>query len=356
MLSSIIKGCAFTTDILKLEYSWTTAPLNHPFHWKSEAIWTAEEWPDKYFMNTTGTNLNLLSKTQSTMINPEGSYNYPYNYPQGLIGDSTIGSYPYTDWRYSTYLLYRTNDLRTFTQINSKFYRGLPHLYWDNQNYIFTAFEATNSSSSNYKILTSKDLVTISEISIYTVNSSLSNGYYLSYVNGKYILTINNIDGTSIIKVFDTFETFSTNTTTQILQLPNGSVNEKYYSQQIYYYGNRYITLNSGKLYTSLDILSGWSEFIIPDLDPVYTWLPTKYQIWDNYIFYTLKRTKLGISENITFVLDSNFTIRNFTNILIENQLPPYSTFCYINKMYQYVTSGYRWINSKPLNLDLYFL
>ena len=98
--------------------------------------------------------------------------------------------------------------MKTFTKVNSRLYSQYDYI-WDGIRYIITALEYI-SGLGYYKIITSTDLITFSDISIYTKSSSITNGYNISYANGKYILVFNNFDNQQI-KIFNSFEELSVN-------------------------------------------------------------------------------------------------------------------------------------------------
>lgn len=357
MISAILRAYHFEPEIMNVRFTWTNSTINF-LHWQNSIILESQEFPYEIFVQTTnGKDLELLTETASSFFHiSRHLWKVPYIAPNLLFGYYNL-NVATNNPAYQKYYLYRTSDMKTFTKVNSRLYSQYDYI-WDGIRYIITALEYI-SGLGYYKIITSTDLITFSDISIYTKSSSITNGYNISYANGKYILVFNNFDNQQI-KIFNSFEELSVNSI-DIIPTTSSSTQKLLNYFSIYYFGNKYITNSSGNLlYTKNNLADDWVEFIA-DSEPAFEIFGANWTIWDNYIFYAyLKRTKNSsngeIKDEVKFYcINQNFECIDFLQILSINGLPIPSYFGYKDKIFMY-NMGNQNIYSKFLDLDFYFI
>ena len=354
MISSIIRAYNFEPGIMSVKFTWTNSSINF-LHWQNNIILESQRWPITVFVQTSnGTDLELLTETAPGFLHvSEKLWKVPYNNPKLLVGYYNL-DVATTNPAYQKYYLYRTSDMKTFTKVNSRLFDSFSCV-WDGIRYVITTLEYI-SGNGYYKIMTSMDLITFSDISIYTKSATLTNGYKISYANGKYILVFNNLD-IQQIKIFDSYDELSINSV-NIIPITSTPMQKPLNLFRVDYFGNKYITESSkGLLYTKNNLTDDWMEFIA-DTGPIYEILGARWMIWDNYIFYSYYK-RATISSELEFkiyCINQNFNCIDFLPILLINDLPKSSNFGYKDKIFMYTISGYQTIYSKYLDLDFYFI
>lgn len=353
MISAILRAYHFEPEIMNVRFTWTNSTINF-LHWQNSIILESQEFPYEIFVQTTnGKDLELLTETASSFFHiSRHLWKVPYIAPNLLFGYYNL-NVATNNPAYQKYYLYRTSDMKTFTKANSRLFGNFDCI-WDGIRYVITTLEYI-SGSGYYKIITSTDLITFSDISIYTKSSSITNGYNISYANGKYILVFNNFDSQQI-KIFNSFEELSVNSMS-IIPTTSSSTQKLLNYFNIYYFGNKYITNSSNNLlYTKNNLADDWVEFIA-DNEPAFEIIGARWVIWDNYIFYTYyKKTTNSSNQEVKFYcINQNFECIDFLQILSINGLPIPSDFGYKDKIFMY-TMGNQNIYSKFLDLDFYFI
>ena len=353
MISSILRAYNFEPGIMSVRFTWTTSSINF-LHWQNNIILESQKYPYEVLVHTSnGKDLELLTETAPGLLQLSVNlWKVPYNIPNLLAGYYNL-DVATTNPAYQRYYLYRTSDMKTFTKVNSRLFDHFSYI-WDGIRYIIFTLEYI-SGDRYYKIMTSTDLITFSDISIYTKSTALTNGYNISYTNGKYILVFNNFDNQQI-KIFDSYEELSINST-NIIPITSTPLQKPLNLFRVDYFGNKYITNSSNNLlYTKNNLTDDWMEFII-DIEPTDEIFGANWAIWDNYIFYSYyKRATISSEPEFKFYcINQNFKYIDFSHVLLINDLPKPNGFGYKDKIFMY-TRGDQNIYSKYLDLDFYFI
>ena len=353
MISSILRAYNFEPGIMSVRFTWTTSDIFF-LHWQNNIILESQKYPYEVLVQTpNGKDLELLTETASGLLQlSKNLWRVPYNIPNLLVGYYNI-DIATTNPAYQKYYLYRTSDMKTFTKVNSRLFGDFSYI-WDGIRYIIVTLEYI-SGNGYYKIMTSTDLITFSDISIYTKSAALTNGYDISYANGKYILVFNNFDNQQI-KIFDSYDELSINSA-DIIPITSTPIQKQLNDFNVYYFGNKYITNSSNNLlYTKNNLTDDWMEFII-DIEPTDETFGGGWVIWDNYIFYSYyKRATISSEPEFKFYcINQNFKYIDFSHVLLINDLPKPNGFGYKDKIFMY-TRGDQNIYSKYLDLDFYFI